>query len=94
MENFTRINDSRINDSVKDVQSMTAGHNEAVVTHECQVLRQVSLWKFGHFEELFHGSLALLKDIEYFEALWIGQDFIDQGVLFVGLFWQGGFHGV
>jgi len=85
VEYLARLDDARVYDAVEDVQPMAAGHYEAVVAHEGEVLGEVRLGQASDREERLDGGLLLFQYIEYLEALGVGQDLVNQRILLVCL---------
>ena len=88
MKDLTGLHDSWVDDGIKDVESLAARLDEAVVPKQCEVLGQVCLGQLGYLEEKVYASLPLLEDVEHLKALGIGQDLVYVGVFGVRLLGQ------
>lgn len=89
VEDLAGLDDPWVNDAVEDIESVTAGHDKAVMAHESEMLRKVGLWEAGGFEQFLDRSLLFLKDIEDFEPFRVRKDLIYEGVLLVRLAGEG-----
>jgi len=88
VEDLAWLDDARIDDAIACIETFPADMDQTVMAKQSEVLREIRFRQLRDLQELFDRRLAALQDIQDLKTLGIRQDFVDAGILHIGLFRQ------
>lgn len=68
VKDLARLDNSRVDDAIKDIEAGAPGLDETIMAHKREVLGQIGLRELGYLEKILDAGLLELEDIQYFEA--------------------------
>jgi hypothetical protein len=88
MKYFAWLDDTRIDDTIRDIETSLLGLHETVVSQKSEMLREVCFRHTSDTEELLDRRFAPLQDIEDLETLRIGQNLVNMSIFLICLLWK------
>ena len=88
MKDAARLDDTRVDNVVVAIESLAADGHQIGMAKKCQMLGDIGLWDTQGLYEFFYGHFLLAEEVQDFEALRVGKDFVGFRVTAIGGSWE------